>query len=71
MTEPHLPRHLHAAYNWTTAAGELEQLRDLIGTELLAYCAESADNSLAHAADPLDAVTKYELEELHDWLNNR
>lgn len=66
--DPHLPKHLHAAYDWTDAAGELDELRDLTGGALLAYCLQSADNSAEHAAHPLDAVTAGELEELHDWL---
>jgi hypothetical protein len=63
-----LPPTLHAAHDWTAAAGELAELRRLTGSALLAYCAESADNSREHAAHPLDAVTAGELEDLHDWL---
>lgn len=66
--QTHLPAHLHAAYNWTDAAGELEELRDLTGDALLEYCRQSAANSEAHEPHPHDVVTAGELEELHDWL---
>ena len=65
---PHCPKHLHAAYEWTEAAGELLELRDATGDALLAYCRESADNSREHALHPHDVVTADELEALHDWL---
>lgn len=64
-----LPAHLHAAYDWTAAAGELDELRRLTGDELLTYCRESAENSEEHVPDPSGAITAYELEQLHDWLN--
>lgn len=69
--DPHLPSTLHAAYDWTAAAGELDQLRDLTGEALLEYCRESADNSREHATHPHDAVTAGDLELLHDWLAGR
>lgn len=63
-----LPKHLHAAHEWTAAAGELDQLRSLTGAELEAYCQASASNSREHALHPHDAVTADDLESLHDWL---
>ena len=68
MKRAHLPAHLHDAYDWTAAAGELTELRDLTGQAPLDYCRDSAANSLEHAPHPHDAVSAYDLEALHDWL---
>jgi hypothetical protein len=60
-----LPEHLFDAYDWTNAAGELEELRTLAGDALQAYCAASSANATDNGTEP---VTAYELEQLHDWL---
>jgi hypothetical protein len=59
-----LPEHLHEAYNWTDAAGELPELRDAEGDDLLAYVAASEANSAEHG----ERVTAVDLLTLHDWL---
>ena len=59
------PADLHDAYEWTDAAGELDELRGLSGDELDRYCAESAENS---AADGDGSVTASALRELAAWL---
>ena len=67
MNKP-LPTHLHAAYAWTAAAGELNELRDLRGDALTVYCSESAENCYdLHSGD----VTADDLLLLHDWLVRR
>lgn len=68
MKDTHCPASLHAAYEWTAAAGELDELRDATGDALEAYCRESAANSREHATHPHDAVTEDDLMALHDWL---
>jgi hypothetical protein len=40
-----LPSRLHAAYEWTEAAGELSELRGLTGDALREYATESAGNA--------------------------
>jgi hypothetical protein len=47
-----LPERLHKAYDWTAAAGELDELRALEGAELDRYCDESAANSDGAVAAP-------------------
>jgi len=76
QTLPKLPEPLFAAYNWTDAAGELDELRDLDGAELERYCTESADNAAEndrelHSDDAPERdppVTSDDLYALHDWL---
>lgn len=60
-----LPSDLHAAYDWTAAAGELDELRSLSGEALERYCAESADNAAWHGNKD---VTALDLQRLHEWL---
>lgn len=59
-----LPLHLHAAHDWTDAAGELEELRVLTGDRLAEYCLESATNAREHDED----VSASDLRELSGWL---
>ena len=59
-----LPAILANAYNWTDAAGELDELRGLTGEALATYCAESAANARTHG----ETVTELELESLAEWL---
>lgn len=66
MSRPHLPERLHAAYNWTDAAGELDTLKRLRGCALAAYCIDSAANSTENGDGD---VTEGDLELLHHWLN--
>lgn len=62
-----LPAHLHDAYDWTDAAGELEQLRSLARKRraLERYCRESARNCRDNGDG---TVTELALEELSAWL---
>lgn len=62
-----LPEHLHAAYDWTNAAGELEELALLSGDALDAYVRESVANWRDGATNDGD-VTESALRELRDWL---
>ena len=65
MNTPKLPKHLHAAYDWTDAASELSELRELTGESLAAYCRDSAKN----CSDNGDGdVSESDLVDLHDWL---
>lgn len=70
MTKPQLPTKLFAAYEWTDAGGELEELRVLTGEALETYCRESAANWRQHALDTgdTDPVTESDLLTLHHWL---
>ena len=43
-----LPEGLHEAFNWTDAAGQIEELRLLRGIALLRYCVASARNYAEH-----------------------
>ena len=47
MNRAYLPAGLHAAYNWTEAAGELDELRLLADwpAALASYATASADNA--------------------------
>ena len=50
---PHLPRALHAAYEWTEAAGELDELRLLADWPgaLASYATASAENAAEADSD--------------------
>ena len=60
-----IPTRLHAAYDWTAAAGELEELAALTGKALKAYCRESAANN---AENGTGDVTSSDLADLAEWL---
>ena len=60
-----LPDDLFDAYDWTHAAGEINELRALSGDALMQYCAQSAANN---AANGDGTVTAGDLDRLHDWL---
>ena len=69
---PHLPAGLHAAYNWTEAAGELDELRLLADwpAALASYAAASQDNA---AEADLDLGTEpdvfaADIVALSEWL---
>jgi hypothetical protein len=62
-----LPPSLHAAYEWTQAAGELDELRTLSGEQIVVYCLESEENWQIEQLDGV-AVTSDDLLALHDWL---
>jgi hypothetical protein len=47
-----LPEGLHEAFNWTDAAGQIEELRLLRGIALLRYCVASARNYVDHYGQP-------------------
>jgi len=58
-----LPEHLHAAYDWTSAAGELDTLTYTQSPH--DYARESAEN----CADTADGdVTVDDLLDLREWL---
>jgi hypothetical protein len=59
------PKDLHPAYDWTAAAGELDELRSLKGKALATYCRESAENARSNGYHD---VTEGDLRDLHDWL---
>lgn len=65
MSTPRLPEHLHDAYEWTEAAGELDELRDLSGADLAAYCDEAEANCRENGDS---SVTADDLHALHAWL---
>ena len=60
-----LPDDLRAAWDWTSAAGELRDLRDLTGRALTRYCQDSALNN---HDDGDGSVTTADLLSLHEWL---
>lgn len=62
-----LPQHLHAAYDWTDAAGELDELATLEGEALDSYCRESAANAEDHGESD---VSELELDSLAAWLRD-
>ena len=66
-----LPESLFYAYQWTDAAGELDELRMLTGDALAAYCRDSVANH-ADNRDPdgdwKGSLTESDLESLRDWL---
>ena len=66
MTKP--PKHLHAAYDWTDAAGEIETLASLRGKALAKYVRDSAENC---ASEGDGDVTASDLRELAEWLAAR
>lgn len=59
-----LPEHLHPAFNWTDAFGELDELRLLTGDRLTNYCRESAATASKNDED----VSEADLLELAEWL---
>ena len=63
-----LPSSLHEAYEWTDAAGELDELRDADGEDLLAYVAASVANAVEHTCADDEPITATALLALHDWL---
>jgi hypothetical protein len=67
MTATPMPGFLFAAYDWTRAAGQLEELHDLTGEALATYVRESAANWRDHGS-PGAPVTADDLTMLHDWL---
>ena len=60
-----LPESLHAAYNWTKAANELDALRVLTDEDLAEYIAESVANCASEGDGDVDAA---DLGMLHYWL---
>ena len=60
-----VPADLRAAYAWTQAAGELDDLRDLDDEDARVYAEESAANAAEHAEPD---VTACDLLDLRDWL---
>lgn len=64
-----LPCHLYPAFDWTNAAGELDELANLQDAELHSYAVASASNwDNHHAVDDHCPVTVPEIEELAHWL---
>lgn len=62
---PAVPPELRAAYDWTEAGGELQELQELTGEALAEYCKDSEENALDHFDS---TVSAYDLQRLHDWL---
>ncbi len=62
-----LPRHLHAAHEWTASAGKLDELSQLSGHELDRYFIESVQNHNSESATE-GGITASDLLELRDWL---
>ena len=60
-----VPEDLRAAYAWTQAAGELDDLRDLDDEDARVYASESAANAVDN--DEPD-VAACDLLDLRDWL---
>jgi hypothetical protein len=63
-----LPSSLHEAYEWTDAAGELDELRDAEGEDLLGYVAASVANAAEHTCADDEPISATELLALHEWL---
>lgn len=51
-----LPERLHAAYEWTRAAWEVNFLRGLTGDSLTEYTDESEANAIAHGETDVHAA---------------
>jgi hypothetical protein len=62
----YLPERLRAAYDWTSAAGELEELRAMHPEDLDGYAHESAANARTHGVSD---VSVCDVIELSLWLN--
>ena len=61
-----LPEFLHPAYDWTAAAGEIEELTSLRGAKLKDYARRSAANCVQNGeAD----VTVSDIIDLSEWLS--
>jgi hypothetical protein len=63
-----VPRHLHAAYDWTHAAGELAELAQLRGRKLATYARESAANARDHDMTDVHAS---DIKDLAAWLRQQ
>ena len=63
-----LPSSLHEAYEWTDAAGELDELRDAEGEDLLGYVAASVANAAEHTCADDEPISATALLALHEWL---
>lgn len=61
-----LPNDLDAAYEWTRAAGELDELKALAARprKLAAYCRDSAANAAEHGED----ISAEDISALAAWL---
>jgi hypothetical protein len=69
MSARKLPERLFVAYEWTDAAGELDELASLTGEELTRYARES---ELNFEQDPSGApVTADDIEALGEWLREQ
>jgi len=70
MSRRELPEDLHSAYEWTDAAGELDDLRDLAltGARLDTYCRTSARNWRDNHGTGDAEVTEADLHRLAEWL---
>lgn len=66
MARRTLPVRLHAAYRWTDAASELDELACLEGAALIEYCQQSAANAAEH--NESDEITEASLLGLASWL---
>jgi len=64
-TKKRLPNDLYAAYEWTRAAGELDQLKRLTGKTLDKYAREAVANAREHDVTDVSAA---DLKELAVWL---
>lgn len=62
-----LPAHLHPAYDWTSAAGEIAELRDADGEYLDEYVRQSVDNAV-ECEGPETDVTEGGIRDLAAWL---
>ena len=68
MSTTTLSTELHAAYKWTEAAGELDELASLKGDVLVAYAAQSEVNAIENDVTDVHAS---DLVELAAWLRAR
>ena len=75
MNRAYLPQALHAAYNWTEAAGELDELRSLADwpAALASYATASAANAAEADQEQADPAEREPLRErnLRDGLGDR
>lgn len=63
----YLPEYLWDAYNWTAAAGELDELATLTGFALVQYAHRSERNAREHE----EKVSASDLQELAERLRHR
>lgn len=60
-----LPKNLFSAYEWVSAAGELEELAKMSETSAETYASEAVANAVAHDVEDVD---EGDIVALWSWL---